>query len=75
LLRAGEFEEEEASAASRALTIIREYWGDKTFTTREVVLALAEVNCGAEEAVARAEALSDALGELIGKMLEKPRHQ
>ena len=72
LLRAGEFEEEEASAASRALAILRQYWGDKTFTTREVVLALAEVNCGAEEAVVRAEALSDALGELVGKTLERP---
>jgi hypothetical protein len=36
------------------------------------VRALAEVNCSAEEAVARAEALADALGELIGKSLEKP---
>ena len=72
LMRSGEFGEEEASAAARVLTILREYWGDKQFATIEVVLALAEVNCGTEEAVVRAEALSDALGELIGKTLEKP---
>jgi hypothetical protein len=72
LMRSGEFGEEEASAAARVLTILREYWGDKQFATIEVVLALAEVNSGTEEAVVRAEALSDALGELIGKSLEKP---
>jgi hypothetical protein len=72
LLRAGEFGEEEASAGSRALTAIREYWGDGTFTTRDVVLKLADLNSGFEDRAARAEALSDALGELIGKTLEKP---
>jgi hypothetical protein len=72
LLRAGEITEEEAGAASRALTAIRAYWGDNTFNTRDVVLALADVHGGTEEAVERAEALSDALGELVGKTLEKP---
>jgi hypothetical protein len=72
LLRAGEFGEEEASAGSRALTAIREYWGDGTFTTRDVVLKLVDLNSGFEDRAARAEALSDALGELIGKTLEKP---
>jgi hypothetical protein len=72
LLRAGEFAEEEASAASRALTVMEEFWGDKPFTTRDVVLALADLNSLVEDCAARAEALSDALGELVGKVLEKP---
>ena len=72
LLRAGEFGEEEASAASRALTIMKEYWDDRSFTTRNVVLELADLNSLVEDRAARAEALSDALGELVGKALEKP---
>lgn len=72
LLRAGESGEEEASASSRALTVLREHWGDSEFTTRDVVLALADLHSGYEERAAPAEALSDALGELIGKTLEKP---
>jgi hypothetical protein len=72
LLRAGESGEEEASASSRALTVLRERWGDSEFTTRDVVLALADLHSGFEERAAPAEALSDALGELIGKTLEKP---
>jgi hypothetical protein len=37
-----------------------------------VVLALADLHSGFEARAAPAEALSDALGELIGKTLEKP---
>jgi hypothetical protein len=72
LLRVGEASEEEANAASRALTVLRECWGDDSFTTRLVVMALAETGSIVESKVARAEALSDALGELIGKPLENP---
>ncbi|MEH2563502.1 hypothetical protein [Bradyrhizobium sp. AZCC 2289] len=72
LLRAGESGEEEASASSRALTVLREHWGDCEFTTRDVVLALADLHSPFEERAGPAEALSDALGELIGKILEKP---
>jgi hypothetical protein len=72
LLRAGESGEEEASASSRALTVLREHWGDSEFTTRDVVLALADLHAPFEERATRAEALSDALGELVGKILEKP---
>ncbi len=72
LLRVGEAGEEEASAASRALTVLRECWGEDSFTTRLVVMTLAETASMVESKVARAEALSDALGELIGKPLEKP---
>ena len=64
--------EEEASAASRALTVLRECWGEDSFTTRHVVMMLTEIGSMVESKVARAEALSDALGELIGKPLEKP---
>jgi hypothetical protein len=72
LLRIGEAGEEEASAASRALTVLRECWGEDSFTTRHVVMMLTEIGSMVESKVARAEALSDALGELIGKPLEKP---
>ena len=72
LLRAGESAEEEASAASRALTVLREQWGDSTFTTLNVVLALSDLTSPFDDRAARAEALSDALGELVGKTLEKP---
>jgi hypothetical protein len=72
LLRVGEAGEEEASAASRALTVLRECFGEDSFTTRLVVMTLAESGSMVESKVARAEALSDALGELIGKPLEKP---
>src|SRR6476469_3206086 len=42
LLRAGEAGEEEAGAASRVLTVLREEWPGKRFTTRDVVLFLHE---------------------------------
>jgi hypothetical protein len=72
LLRAGEAGEEEASAASRVLAILKKRWGDKTFTTRDVVKELAKVNSMIEDGAERAAELADALGELIGKALENP---
>ncbi len=37
LLRAGEVGDEEASAVSAAITILREIWGEKNFTAKDVV--------------------------------------
>jgi hypothetical protein len=72
LLRAGESGEEEASAASRVLVILKKRWGGRTFTTRDVVRELARVNASIENGAERAAELADALGELIGKALEHP---
>ena len=73
LLRAGEAGEEEAGAASRVLTVLREEWPGKRFTTRDVVLFLHEaISLLDEDKAARAEVLFDALGELVGKTLENP---
>jgi len=72
LLRAAEASEEEASASSRALTVLREHFGGTKFSTRDVVLVLADSTSLVEEVAAEAEELSDALGELVGKRLEKP---
>jgi hypothetical protein len=72
LLRAGEVAEEEASATSRVLAILKKRWGGKTFTTRDVVKELAKVNSMIEDGAERAAELADALGELIGKALENP---
>jgi hypothetical protein len=72
LLRAGEAGEEEASAASRVLAILKKRWGDKTFTTPDVVKELAKVNASIANGADRAAELADALGELIGKALENP---
>ena len=76
LLRAGEAGEEEASAASRVLAILKARWGDKRFTTHDVVKELAKVNSfintQVDDAAERAAELADALGELIGKALENP---
>jgi hypothetical protein len=72
LLRAGEAGEEEASAASRVLAILKKRWDGKTFTTRDVVKELAKVNSMIEDGAERAAELADALGELIGKALENP---
>ena len=64
LMRAGEVGDEEASAASAALTIMREIWGDGAFTAMDVVKAMTlEMH---------SEALAEALGELVGKRLDKP---
>jgi hypothetical protein len=72
LLRAGESGEEEASATSRVLAILKKRWGGRTFMTRDVVKELAKVNAMIEDGAERAAELADALGELIGKALENP---
>jgi hypothetical protein len=72
LLRLGESGEEEASAASRVLAILKRRWDGKTFTTRDVVKELEKVNSLIEDGAEKAAELADALGELIGKALEKP---
>jgi hypothetical protein len=73
LLRLGESEEEEASATSRALTALYRQWECRWFTTRQLVLFLGERNSLLDEdKAARAEALFDALSDLIGKPLENP---
>jgi hypothetical protein len=72
LLRAGEAGEEEASAASRVLAILRKRWDCKTFTTRDVVRELAKANSPLDHEAEKAAELADALGELIGKTLENP---
>ena len=70
LMRAGEVGDEEASAASAALTTMREIWGDGAFTAMDVVKAMTlETPLVDAE---KAEALADALGELVGKRLDKP---
>ncbi|WP_439407433.1 hypothetical protein ACNJX9_39460 [Bradyrhizobium sp. DASA03076] len=72
LLRAGEADEEEASATSRALAILKKKWGSKSFTAREVVKELAKANSVIEDNADQAAELADALGDLIGKVLENP---
>jgi hypothetical protein len=81
LLRAGEIEDEEASAASSALSILREIWGEKNFTAKDVLRAMTPQSSfngsflGAKPEDAKetqADALSDALAELAGKRLERP---
>ena len=72
LMRAGEVGDEEASAASAALTIMREIWGDGTFTAKDVVKAMTLETYSEDADKAKAEALEDALGELVGKRLDKP---
>jgi hypothetical protein len=72
LLLAGESGDEEASAASRALTILRKRWGGKTFTTRDVVQVIEGRNNITNPNPEQGEELLDALGELVGKTLEHP---
>jgi hypothetical protein len=81
VMRAGEAGDEEASAASAALSILREIWGSRAFTARDVVKAMTvEPNFGAWSTAtsgdnvdkSRAEAISDALGELVGRRLDRP---
>ena len=56
--------DEEASAASAALTIMHGIWGDGAFTAMDFVKAMTlEMH---------SEALAEALGELVGKRLNKP---
>jgi len=72
LMRAGESEDEEASAVSTALTIMLEIWGKRTFTSMDVVKAvILEMHTGDAEKT-KAEAIGDALSELIGKPLDRP---
>ena len=70
LMRAGEAEDEEALAVSAVLTILLEIWGERTFTSMDVVKAMTP-GMHTEDAE-KAEAISDALGEVIGKRLERP---
>ena len=79
LMRAGEVGDEEATAASAALTILQEIWGAAAFTARDVVKAMTPSRrawstlTNVEEAdKARAEAIADALGELVGRRLDRP---
>jgi hypothetical protein len=72
LLRAGEVEDEEALAVSAVLTILRQIWGDRTFTAMDVVQAMTPGTHLDDRDIAKAEALADALAELAGKQLERP---
>jgi len=69
-MRAGEAEDEEASAVSTALTIMLGIWGERTFTSMDVVKAMILEMEDAEKA--KAEPICDALGELVGKRLDRP---
>jgi hypothetical protein len=71
LLRTGEAEDQDASAASRVLTILRKRWHDKTFTARQVKLALDAANSDIEASAEQAQALADTLAELADKPIDK----
>ena len=74
LMRIGEVGDEEASAVSTALTVLREIWGDGAFTAMDVVKAmtpamhtwLPPTNLEDADKTSKAEAIADALGELVG---------
>ena len=76
LMRLGEDDDEEAAAVSSALTIFHEIWGTGPFTSQDVAKAMtieydwSEPVSDAERA--RADAIRDALGELVGKRLDRP---
>jgi hypothetical protein len=72
LMLAGEVGDEEASAVSAALTIMREIWGDGAFTAMDVVKAMTPGMQMEDAATTRADAIADALGELVGKRLDRP---
>src|SRR5262249_25664193 len=81
LLRAGEVEDEEASAVSAVLALFREIWKQDTFTAKDVLKVMTpdpKLDGGSEGAKVdqaerlRADAIADALGELAGKRLDKP---
>ena len=75
LLRAGEAEDEDASAASRVLTILKKRWGDKAFKAQSVVVALSAANSFVDESAEQAQELAAALGELAGEAFDKPTAQ
>jgi hypothetical protein len=70
LLRAGEVGDDEAAAVALTLGLFREIWGDKHFTAKDVVKKMAPKPDGSLDE--RAEAIADALGELVGKRLDRP---
>jgi hypothetical protein len=70
LMRVVEAEDEEATAASAALTVLREIWGDRAFTAKDVVKVM--TGCADN---AKAEDLPNALGELEGKPFDRPTAQ
>jgi hypothetical protein len=72
LLRSNESNEEEASATSRVLTILRERWKDRSFTSRDVALVLEQMTTATGKTAEQAEELFEALGELAGKTIERP---
>jgi hypothetical protein len=72
LLRSGEAEDEDASAASRVLTILSKRWLDKEFNAKQVMLWLSAINSGVAESAEQAQELAAALSELAGKPIEKP---
>lgn len=81
LMRAGEVGDEEASAASAALTILQKVWGSTAFTARDVVRAMTpepKISANTEYTKvddadkARADTIADTLGELVGKRLDRP---
>jgi hypothetical protein len=75
LMRLGEEDDEEAVAVSSALTIFHEIWGTGPFTSQDVAKAMTIEFDGWQKGAAegaRAEKISDALGELVGKRLDRP---
>jgi hypothetical protein len=78
LMRVGEVGDEEASAASAALTILRNIWGDGTFTAKDVMKAMTPVGAWStptnldDADNTKADAIGDALGELVGRRLDRP---
>ncbi len=78
LMRAGEVGDEEASAASVALTVLKKIFAEKPFTSRDIVRAMTpDWTVGSrsileEEKIAMAEALTEAMSELVGKHFQRP---
>jgi hypothetical protein len=79
LMRAGEIGDEEATAASAVLSILRKIWGSE-FTAKDVATVMATPKngaflvpgCSEDAELAKADAISDALSELAGKRLDRP---
>ena len=70
LMRVGEVGDEEASAASAALTTLREIFGQRAFAAKEVVKAMTPGSNYTD--TAKAEVIADALSELVGRRLDRP---